>query len=49
MEAVHKVSEGELINVDRKTLREAKERGNSRSLIHMVSVWSASQRLVNNP
>jgi predicted transposase YbfD/YdcC len=46
MEAVHKVSEGELINIDGKTLRGAKERGNSRSLIHMVSVWSASQRLV---
>jgi len=46
MEAVHKVSEGELINIDGKTLRGAKEKGNSRSLIHMVSVWSANQRLV---
>lgn len=46
MEAVHKVSEGELINIDGKTLRGAKERGSSRSLIHMVSVWSANQRLV---
>lgn len=46
MEAVHQVSEGELVNIDGKTLRGAKERGNSRSLIHMVSVWSASQRLV---
>jgi hypothetical protein len=46
MEAVHQVSEGELVNIDGKTLRGAKEKGNSRSLIHMVSVWSASQRLV---
>ena len=46
MEAVHEVSEGELINIDGKTLRGAKEAGNSRSLIHMVSVWSASQHLV---
>lgn len=46
MEAVHRVTEGELINIDGKALRGAKERGNSRSLIHMVSVWSANQRLV---
>ena len=37
---------GELLNLDGKTLRGAKEAGNSRSLIHMVSVWSASQHLV---
>jgi Transposase DDE domain len=46
MESVHEVSGGELINIDGKTLRGAKEAGNSRSLIHMVSVWSASQHLV---
>jgi len=46
MEEVHEVTEGELINIDGKTLRGAKEAGNSRSLIHMVSVWSASQHLV---
>ncbi len=46
MQAVHEVTEGELLNVDGKTLRGAKEAGNSRSLIHMVSVWSASQHLV---
>ena len=46
MEAVHQSTEGELINVDGKTLRGAKESGNKRSLIHMVSVWSASQHLV---
>jgi len=46
MEEVHEKTEGELINIDGKTLRGAKEAGNSRSLIHMVSVWSASQHLV---
>lgn len=46
MQAVQKVTAGELINIDGKTLRGATEAGNSRSLIHMVSVWSASQHLV---
>jgi predicted transposase YbfD/YdcC len=46
MQAVQTVTEGELLNIDGKTLRGAKEAGNSRSLIHMVSVWSASQHLV---
>ena len=46
MQAVQKLTAGELINIDGKTLRGATEAGNSRSLIHMVSVWSASQRLV---
>jgi len=46
MEAVHQVTEGELVNIDGKTLRGAKEVGNSQSLIQMVSVWSASQHLV---
>ena len=46
MQAVHQVTNGELLNVDGKTLRGAKERGNNRSLIHMVSVWSATNHLV---
>jgi predicted transposase YbfD/YdcC len=46
MQAVQTVTEGELLNIDGKTLRGAKEAGHSRSLIHMVSVWSASQHLV---
>ena len=46
MEAVHKTTKGELLNIDGKTLRGAKEAGKSRSLIHMVSVWSATQHLV---
>jgi len=46
MEAVHESTDGEFINVDGKTLRGAKGVGNKRSLIHMVSVWSASQHLV---
>jgi hypothetical protein len=46
MEAVHESTEGELINIDGKTLRGAKEAGYKRSFIHMVTVWSASQHLV---
>jgi predicted transposase YbfD/YdcC len=46
MQAVQTVTQGELLNIDGKTLRGAKEAGNPRSLIHMVSVWSASQHLV---
>jgi predicted transposase YbfD/YdcC len=46
MQAVHQVTDGELLNIDGKNLKGAKEPGNSRSLIHIVSVWSASQHLV---
>jgi predicted transposase YbfD/YdcC len=46
MQAVHQVTDGELLNIDGKNLRGAKEPGNSRSFIHMVSVWSASHHLV---
>ena len=46
MQAVHQVSDGELLNIDGKTLRAACEPGNSRSFIHMVSLWSATNRLV---
>ena len=46
MQAVHQVTNGELLNVDGKTLRGACEPGNNRSFIHMVSVWSATNRLV---
>jgi hypothetical protein len=38
MQAVHQVTEGELLSIDGKTLRGTKEAGNSRSFIHMVSV-----------
>jgi hypothetical protein len=46
MQAVHQVTEGELLSIDGKTLRGAKEAGNSRSFIHMLSAWSASHHLV---
>jgi len=46
MQEVHKLTNGDLLNVDGKTLRGAKERGNNRSFIHMVSVWSATNHLV---
>jgi predicted transposase YbfD/YdcC len=46
MQAVHQVTNGELLNVDGKTLRGAREAGNNRSFVHMVSLWSATNRLV---
>ena len=46
MQAVHHLSDGELLNVDGKTLRGAREARNNRSFIHMVSLWSATNRLV---
>jgi len=46
MQEVHKLTNGDLLNVDGKTLRGAKERGNNRSFIPMVSVWSATNHLV---
>jgi len=46
IKAVHQVTNGELLNVDGKTLRGAREAGNNRSFIHMVHVWSATNRLV---
>ena len=49
MQAVHQVSDGELLNVDGKTLPGACEPGNTRSFIHMVSLWSATNRLVLAP
>jgi predicted transposase YbfD/YdcC len=45
MQAVHQVTEGELLNVDGKTLRSAIEPGNSRSLIHLLSIESDVTRL----
>lgn len=46
MQALHHLSDGELLNIDGKTLRGACEPGNNRSFIHMVSLWSATNRLV---
>ena len=43
MQAVHQLSDGELLNVDGKTLRGAREAGNNRSFIHMVSLWECDQ------
>ena len=43
---VFKITEGQVIAIDGKTLRGACERGNNRSLIHMVSAWATENRLV---
>ena len=38
MQAVHKLTNGELLNVEGKTLRGAREAGNNRSFIQIVSL-----------
>ena len=39
-------TEGELISVDGKTVRGSRDRKNNKNPLHMVSAWSASNRLV---
>lgn len=46
VQEIHPLKQGELLNIDGKTLRGAKERGHSKSLIHLVSVWSSDYHLV---
>ena len=41
---VFKITDGQVIAIDGKTLRGACERGNNRSLIHMVSAWATENR-----
>ncbi len=42
MQAVHRLSDGELDHLDGKTLRGAREAGNNRSFIHMVTIDGSS-------
>ena len=46
MQAVHKLTNGELLNVDGKTLRGSYERGGKHGMIHMVSAWASEHRIV---
>lgn len=46
IQSVFKITEGQVIAIDGKTLRGACERGKNRSLIHMVSAWATENRLV---
>jgi predicted transposase YbfD/YdcC len=46
VQAVYQITEGQVIAIDGKTLRGSCERGNQRSLIHMVSAWATQNRLV---
>jgi predicted transposase YbfD/YdcC len=44
--AVFNITDGQLINLDGKTLRGSYERGGKRGMIHMVSAWASQSRLV---
>jgi predicted transposase YbfD/YdcC len=46
VQAIFHVTEGQVIAVDGKTLRGAYERGQGRSMIHMVSAWATANRIV---
>jgi predicted transposase YbfD/YdcC len=46
VQAVFEVTEGQLINIDGKTLRGSYERGGKQGMIHMVSAWAQPNRLV---
>ncbi len=44
--AVSKVSEGEVIAIDGKTVRRSYDQGKNKGAIHMVSAWASQNRLV---
>jgi predicted transposase YbfD/YdcC len=46
VQAVYHITAGQVIAIDGKTLRGSRERGNHRSLIHMVSAWATENHLV---
>jgi predicted transposase YbfD/YdcC len=46
IQAVSQITQGQVIAIDGKSLRSARERGCSRGAIHMVSAWATENRLV---
>ncbi len=46
IQAVSQITKGQVIAIDGKSLRSAKDRGQSRGAIHMVNAWATENRLV---
>jgi len=46
MQAVSKVTQGEVVAIDGKTLRRSFDRATGKGAIHMVSAWASANRLV---
>jgi predicted transposase YbfD/YdcC len=46
VQAAFKITGGQLISIDGKTLRGSYERGGKQGMIHMVSAWASQNRLV---
>lgn len=46
IQSISKVTEGEVIAIDGKTLRHSYDKGANKGAIHMVSAWATSQKLV---
>ena len=44
--SLNKITEGEVIAIDGKTLRHSYDKGKDKSAIHMVSAWATTNRLV---
>lgn len=46
IKSINKITEGEVIAIDGKTLRHSYDRGKDKGAIHMVSAWATTNRLV---
>ena len=46
VQSISEITDGEIIAIDRKTLRRSFDKRTSKSAIHMVSAWSEKNRLV---
>ena len=45
IKAINKITEGEVIAIDGKTLRHSYDKGDGKKAIHMVSAWATENRL----
>jgi hypothetical protein len=46
IKSINKITEGEVIAIDGKTLRHSYDKGKDKGAIHMVSAWATSNKLV---
>ena len=46
IKSINKITSGEIVAIDGKTLRPSYKKGGKQGAIHMVNAWAASQRLV---
>jgi predicted transposase YbfD/YdcC len=46
IKSINKITQGEVVAIDGKTLRHSYDSGNDKGAIHMVSAWATTNRLV---